>query len=246
MSVINDVVIDAFVADAFQRIGPLGRLLDLGCGQLPYARHYRATAAEVISADYDVRTRISVRLSAMALPFRDASFDAVLFSEVLEHLHDPEAALREIGRVLRPGGWLILTVPFNYLQHEIPHDHIRYTQFGLVTALSRHGLGARRLYQRGSLLTLLAALAEFQLRLLGAALGRLPLLGRGVQPLGRLVLAGWTAVCRGVWGRLAERNLIDAERQPQAMQDGRTLHGARGHLRLWTLGYCVLAQRVPV
>jgi SAM-dependent methyltransferase len=243
MSVINDIVIDAFVSDAFRRIGPLDRLLDLGCGVMPYARHYQAGVREVVSGDYDVRARISVRLSAMAMPFRDACFDAVLFSEVLEHLHDPEAALREIGRVLRPGGWLILTVPFNYLQHEIPYDHIRYTQFGLVSALKRHNICVSRLYQRGSLLTLLAALAEFLLRLLGAGLSRLPILGCILRPLNRLALAAWIRTCRLVWGHLAERNLLDAEQQQLALFDGRNLHGARGHLRLWTLGYCVLARR---
>jgi ubiquinone/menaquinone biosynthesis C-methylase UbiE len=52
-----------------------------------------------------------VRADALRLPFRDASFDKVLMTEVLEHIPDEAAALREIWRVLRPGGTYVLSVP---------------------------------------------------------------------------------------------------------------------------------------
>ena len=151
MSVINDVAVEAFVADALTRIGPVDRLLDLGCGEQPYRRHYAQLARYTVAADYTVRSAISVRLSATALPFADNTFDIVLFSEVLEHIDDPFRAVMEIARVLKPDGQLLLTVPFNYLQHEIPHDYFRFTQFGLVSMLRQNGLFVQYLAQRGSL-----------------------------------------------------------------------------------------------
>ena len=241
MSVINDVTVDRFIADACSRLGRVERWLDLGCGTQPYARHYRPVANEVVAADYEARSSISVRLSAMALPFRDAAFDAVLFSEVLEHLDRPEDAMREIARVTRDGGHLLLTVPFNYMQHEAPHDHVRYTQFGLLALLDRHGFRVQRLYQRGSMLTLTVALVEMMVRLTGHALGRLPLLGALVRPVNDLTLALWTRVVRACWSRLPARNVVDAQANDAAIRQGHNLRGGRGQLRLWSLGYCVWA-----
>lgn len=54
---------------------------------------------------------LSSRASVYGLPFKDQAFDCVIISEVLEHLHEDEAALREIGRVLKPGGVLAASVP---------------------------------------------------------------------------------------------------------------------------------------
>ncbi|MEV6503721.1 class I SAM-dependent methyltransferase [Streptomyces prunicolor] len=96
-------------------------VLDIGCGDGTAA----ATAAplltghRVIGVDWsqDALTRArtnlpyTVRGELTALPLRTASADAVLFSEVIEHLVDPDTALAEIHRVLRPGGHLMLSTP---------------------------------------------------------------------------------------------------------------------------------------
>jgi len=72
-------------------------------------------------------------------PFDDASFDAVLCNQVLEHVFTPDAFLKEIARVLRPRGRLLLTVPFVWDEHEQPYDYARYSSFGLSALLERSG-----------------------------------------------------------------------------------------------------------
>jgi ubiquinone/menaquinone biosynthesis C-methylase UbiE len=102
-----------------------GTLLDLGCGSalvadrmtdveahyvgLDYGGHHITYAAKRFAdADQPLSTAF-VQGSAEQLPFRDASVDVVVFSEVIEHLVQPELAVWEIARVLRPGGALVLT-----------------------------------------------------------------------------------------------------------------------------------------
>lgn len=58
-------------------------------------------------------------------------YDVVCMIEVLEHVEVPIDALSEIKRVLKPGGFLILSVPFLINIHDAPHDHTRWTHFGL-------------------------------------------------------------------------------------------------------------------
>ena len=82
----------------------------------------------------------SVRADVSAgLPFGDRTFDGALCVEVLEHVADDGATLAEVARVLRPGGQLIVTVPFMFRYHPDPVDFRRYTPHGLRAMLERHG-----------------------------------------------------------------------------------------------------------
>ena len=58
-------------------------------------------------------------------------YDAVVFHQVLEHIHTPSKAISELHRVLKPGGRLLVSVPHLSRQHELPHDYTRYTPQGL-------------------------------------------------------------------------------------------------------------------
>jgi SAM-dependent methyltransferase len=69
----------------------------------------------------------------------DASYDAVLSSQVLEHVPRPDAYLRECARILKAGGELILTTHGMFEEHGCPHDFTRWTSKGLEELVSKCG-----------------------------------------------------------------------------------------------------------
>jgi SAM-dependent methyltransferase len=113
-----------------------GRLLDCGCGDVPYYGMYRDQVDEVVCVDWSAsehgRQHVDEEVDLNGLlPFTSARFDTVILADVLEHIAEPMRLLREISRVLAPGGKLIAMVPFLYRVHEAPHDYHRYTRFSL-------------------------------------------------------------------------------------------------------------------
>lgn len=127
------------VAQAYATMIPKyarGRLVDLGCGNVPLFETYRPYISDNICVDWPGTQHSNEYLDCECdltapLPFADRTFDTVILSDVLEHLPRPEAAWREMARILAPGGKVLLTVPFFYWLHEQPHDYYRYTEFAL-------------------------------------------------------------------------------------------------------------------
>jgi len=120
-----------------------GILLDFGCGQKPYKSLFNVD--KYIGIDYDnpghdhKNENIDVLYDGKNIPFDNEYFDSVLCSEVFEHLFDIEHALQEIHRVLKKGGKLLVTCPFVWNEHEIPHDYARYTVFALNHLFAKYG-----------------------------------------------------------------------------------------------------------
>ena len=121
-----------------------GTVLDVGCAEgkpkkfLPQGASYIGLDYYSTAMDwYD--TRPDVFGDAQALPFADNSIDHALLLDVIEHIPEPDKSLAELYRVLKPGGSLILQVPFLYPLHDEPLDFHRWTRHGLRRAAARHG-----------------------------------------------------------------------------------------------------------
>lgn len=128
-----------------------GRLLDIGCGQRPYEDllSHRVTRYIGMERSAGTGSRPDVLGDAVDLPFAGGSFGAVLATEVMEHLPDPDRFLREVGRVVRPGGVVLLSVPFMEPLHEEPRDFYRFTPYSLRMLIERHGFEPHSISNRG-------------------------------------------------------------------------------------------------
>lgn len=131
-----------------------GRVLDVGCGEMPFrsclppsVQYQGIDVPDAVSFGMQTRPEIAL-FDGARIPFPDSSWDAVLCTEVLEHTHDPETLVAEILRVLRPGGTLLLTVPFAARVHHAPHDYQRFTQYRLRGMLSH--FEAVQILERGN------------------------------------------------------------------------------------------------
>ena len=138
-----------FKGNAARRVIALvdGDVLDIGCADGALRLHLRATA-RYVGLDYPAtthlyNTRPSIYGDAQNLPFSAAAFDHIVLLDVLEHLPRPEECLAEAARVLRPGGQVLIHIPFAYPLHDRPFDFWRVTEHGLHALAKRAGMQAR-------------------------------------------------------------------------------------------------------
>lgn len=120
------------------------RLLDFGCGSSPY-RELLPPGTEYVGADLGRNPNATMILTPEGrVPGPDGQFDAVLSTQVLEHVQDPQLYLSECFRVLRPGGRLLLTTHGIFFYHPDPVDLWRWTCEGLTTVVQDSGLVVER------------------------------------------------------------------------------------------------------
>jgi SAM-dependent methyltransferase len=120
-----------------------GVVYDLGCGVRPYEDAIRATAKKYVGVDWahtlhGLHADVVADLNQM-LPVPDGAADTVVCFQVMEHLREPQHMLYEAFRILKPGGRIILTVPFQWWVHEAPYDYFRFTRYGLEHMFRKAG-----------------------------------------------------------------------------------------------------------
>lgn len=122
-----------FVAKAAaEGAGQEFRVLDAGAGKAPYRalfKHVTYETADFAQLPNKKYTPLDHVCDLTAIPVPDATYDLVLCTQVMEHLPEPLAVLREFHRILKPGGKAFLSAPLFYAEHEVPYDFHRYTQF---------------------------------------------------------------------------------------------------------------------
>ncbi|MCC6166438.1 MAG: methyltransferase domain-containing protein [Caldilineaceae bacterium] len=214
--------VDAFMAQQAAALAPRSRVLDLG-------GHKRAKRGEfdigrydlqVVYANLTVDKTPDLQANAAALPLAADSFDAVVCAELLEHVPDPRRVLVEAARVLRPGGSLVLTIPFLYPIHADPYDFGRYTDTFWRHTLAEAGFCGVEVTPQGFFFSVL---------------------------VGFLKLAVNQARRPGVPGRLLRAVLtvaLVAPLQAAALRlDQSSLVRRQSFLRAFTTGYGVVAAR---
>jgi SAM-dependent methyltransferase len=143
-----------------------GRMLDVGVGERPYAALFAPYVSHYYGLEYPpacdnlnpgitenvahLQGAVDVWGDGHHLPFREGGFDTALCLELLEHVPDPDRVVEEIARALRPGGKLLLTVPFIAPMHAVPYDFYRYTREGIGALVEGAGLLVESCEARGN------------------------------------------------------------------------------------------------
>jgi SAM-dependent methyltransferase len=146
------------MAEGYVRVGPVhfqtlerelepvaawfrGRFLNAGCGSRDLSAFLNERGVTAITL-YDIRSDDpDVVIGPLeSMPFPEAAFDSILCNAVLEHVAGADAAMRELARVVRPGGHIVVAVPFLQPFHASPGDYQRYTGDGLAELGRRAGL----------------------------------------------------------------------------------------------------------
>jgi ubiquinone/menaquinone biosynthesis C-methylase UbiE len=155
----------AWIERALTRIPAGARILDAGAGQQQFKRfcgHLQYVAQDF--AQYDGRgdgiglqtgvwdqRGLDIVSDITSIPEPDQSFDAIMCTEVFEHIPHPVAALAEFGRLLKPGGYLVITAPFCSLTHFAPyHYYTGFSRYFYEHFLPLHGFEILDLQTNGN------------------------------------------------------------------------------------------------
>lgn len=113
-----------------------GTILDVGCGSKPYKKFINAEryiGVDVVDLpDVDCKMRDN-----KYIPYDDNYFDAIISTQVIEHIEDLDTVITEIKRVAKTDATILISLPFMFQEHGAPEDYRRFTKFGIKGYLSQ-------------------------------------------------------------------------------------------------------------
>jgi SAM-dependent methyltransferase len=180
-----------FLQEQIERLDNQALILDVGAGRGDFSEVFKNRAA--VSLDIYPYPEVDVVCDLTeANPFRESSFDAIVLMNVMEHVYHTHSLLASLGRILKPGGVLIVAIPFMVKIHQAPVDFVRYTHFALERLGQDHGLPVERLEGYYD-----------PVFFLGEGIGNLrwsvlPTLSRGRRIFARALLQGIQALARSL------------------------------------------------
>lgn len=138
------------------------KCLDVGCGDRPYENLFEHGSYVGIDIENSGRPmglkKPDYFYDGNKIPFPDDSFDLVISTQVLEHTPNPLAILNEMARICKPGGGVVVSLPFVYQEHEEPFDFFRFSRFGIADLLEKTGLKIQTIKRDSSALEAIAIL----------------------------------------------------------------------------------------
>src|SRR5690349_11209449 len=146
-----------FAIESARALPARSKVLDAGAGEGAYKHYFRH--CEYYAVDLGIGderwnyTELDCVASLECLPFTNQTFDAIVCTQVLEHLAHPWLSLGELARILKCGGRLYLTAPQAHCEHQTPYDFFRYTSFGLTSLLTEAGFSSIQLRPFGGMCT---------------------------------------------------------------------------------------------
>jgi len=177
-----------FLQTAAARLPAGADVADVGAGEAPYRElfeHVNYTTIDWENSLHETAAASDIMASADDIPVGDSSLDAVVLTQVLEHVPEPQRVLRELHRITKPNGWLFMTTPLVWELHELPYDFYRYTEFALHHLLDAAGYADIEIAAKNDCFTTLAQLSENLSWLLGNAGSGNPGLDAATQTLRR-------------------------------------------------------------
>lgn len=108
-----------------------GNLLDLGAGNAKYKSFLESHARKYTAFDVQDGPNIDVVGDIHKLPFPENTFDTIICTQVFEHIQKPWLVTDQIKKILKPGGYAIITAPFMVPYHAHPYDFYRFTTEGI-------------------------------------------------------------------------------------------------------------------
>jgi len=134
-NILINEIIENNLLNVVKKLKTLGKLIDIGCGSKPYKNILSPYVTDHVGLDQTStlhdKKNIDLFGNAYEIPVNDESFDSAICTSVLEHLEEPEKAIRECYRILKPGGFAIYTIPFIWHLHEEPRDFYRFSKYGI-------------------------------------------------------------------------------------------------------------------
>jgi SAM-dependent methyltransferase len=130
-----------------------GKLVDIGCGNKPYETKFEGlinsyTGCDIIQSDLN---KVDVLCEANNIPLPSDSFDTVFSTQTIEHVADHQGLLNEAFRLLKPGGYCIVSAPLYWHLHEEPYDFFRFTKYGFQYLFEKAGFSVVQIQPNGGM-----------------------------------------------------------------------------------------------